>query len=73
MEQLTEDRDRGSMRASCWLPGGYRCGNITRQTFDAARGEGHFLDLRWGGFQCADAPSFGNEKSVAIIGSEAGF
>jgi hypothetical protein len=41
----------------------YRCGNITRQAFDAARGEGHFLGLLWGGFPGADAPSVGTEKT----------
>ena len=64
MEQLAEDKDRGSMAWRCWLIGGYRCGNITRQAFDAARGEGHFLDLLWGGFPGADAPSVGTEKTV---------
>ena len=48
MEQLAEDKDRGSMAWRCWQIGGYRCGNITRQAFDAARGEGHFLDLLLG-------------------------
>ena len=45
MEQLAADKDRGSMAWRCWQVGGYRCGDITRQAFDAARGEGHFLDL----------------------------
>ena len=30
----------------------------------AARGEGHFLDLLWGGFPGADAPSIGTDKTV---------
>ena len=64
MEQLAADRERGSMAWRCWQIGGYRCGNITRQAFDAARGEGHFLDLLWGGFPGADAPSIGTEKTV---------
>ena len=64
MEQLAEDKDRGSMAWRCWQIGGYRCGNVTRQAFDAARGEGHFLDLLWGGFPGADAPSVGTEKTV---------
>ena len=64
MEQLAEDKDRGSMAWRCWQIGGYRCGNITRQAFDAARGEGHFLDLLWGGFPGADAPSIGTDKTV---------
>ena len=64
MEQLAEDKDRGSMAWRFWQIGGYRCGNITRQAFDAARGEGHFLDLLWGGFPGADAPSIGTEKTV---------
>lgn len=64
MEQLAEDRNRGSMAWRWWQIGGYRCGNITRQAFDAARGEGHFLDLLWGGFPGADAPSIGTEKTV---------
>ena len=64
MEQLAEDKNRGSMAWRCWQIGGYRCGNITRQAFDAARGEGHFLDLLWGGFPGADAPSIGTEKTV---------
>lgn len=64
MEQLAEDKDRGSMAWRCWQIGGYRCGNITRQAFDAARYEGHFLDLLWGGFPGADAPSIGTEKTV---------
>ena len=63
MEQLAEDKDRGSMAWRCWQIGGYRCGNITRQAFDAARGEGHFLDLLWGGFPGADAPSVGTDKT----------
>ena len=66
MEQLAEDRERGSMAWRCWQIGGYRCGNITRQAFDAARGEGHFLDLLWGGFPGADAPSIGTEKTVYV-------
>ena len=64
MEQLAEDRDRGSMAWRCWQIGGYRCGNVTRQAFDAARGEGHFLDLLWGGFPSADAPSIGTAETV---------
>lgn len=64
MEQLAEDRDRGSMAWRCWQIGGYRCGNVTRQAFDAARGEGHFLDLLWGGFPGADAPSVGTAETV---------
>ena len=63
MEQLAEDRDRGSMAWRCWQIGGYRCGNVTRQAFDAARGEGHFLDLLWGGFPGADAPSVGTAET----------
>ena len=68
MEQLADDRDRGSMAWRFWQIGGYRCGNITRQAFDAARGEGHFLDLLWGGFPGADAPSVGTEKTVYVKG-----
>jgi len=64
MEQFAADKDRGSMAWRCWQIGGYRCGNIARQAFDAARGEGHFLDLLWGGFPGADAPSIGTEKTV---------
>ena len=64
MEQFAADENRGSMAWRCWQIGGYRCGNITRQAFDAARGEGHFLDLLWGGFPGADAPSIGTEKTV---------
>ena len=64
MENLAEDKERGSMAWRCWQIGGYRCGNVTRQSFDAARGEGHFLDLLWGGFPGADAPSIGTEKTV---------
>ena len=63
MEQLAEDKDRGSMAWRCGQIGGYRCGNITRQAFDAARGEGHFRDLLWGGFPGADAPSIGTDKT----------
>ena len=66
MEQLAADKDRGSMAWRCWQIGGLRCGNITRQAFDAARCEGHFLDLLWGGFPGADAPSIGTEKTVWI-------
>ena len=64
MEQLAEDKERGSMAWRFWQIGGYRCGNITRQAFDAARGEYHWLDLLWGGFPGADAPSVGTEKTV---------
>lgn len=64
MEELAGDENRGSMAWRCWQIGGYRCGNIARQAFDAARGEGHFLDLLWGGFPGADAPSIGTEKKV---------
>ena len=64
MEQFAEDDARGSMAWRCWQIGGCRCGNVTRQAFDAARGEGHFLDLLWGGFPGADAPSVGTEKTV---------
>ncbi len=67
MENFAEDKDRGSMAWRCWQIGGYRCGNVTRQAFDAARGEGHFLDLLWGGFPGADAPSIGTEKTVYSI------
>ena len=66
MEQLAAGKNRGSMAWRCWQIGGLRCGNITRQAFDAARGEGHFLDLLWGGFPGADAPSIGTEKTVWI-------
>ena len=66
MEQFAADEDRGSMAWRCWQIGGYRCGNITRQAFDAARGEGHFLDLLWGGFPGADAPSVGTEKTIYL-------
>lgn len=66
MEQLAADKGRGSMLWRCWQIGGYRCGNITRQSFDAARGEGHLLDLLWGGFPGADAPSIGTEKTVFV-------
>lgn len=64
MEQFAADRDRGSMAWRCWQIGGYRCGNVTRQAFDAARCEGHFRDLLWGGFPGADAPSLGTDKTV---------
>lgn len=64
MEQLAEDRNRGSMAWRCWQIGGYRCGNITRQAFDAARGEYHWLDLLRGGFPGSDAPSIGTDKTV---------
>ena len=64
MEQLAEDKDHGSMAWRCWQIGGYRCGNITRQAFDAARGEYHWLDLLWGGFPGADAPSVGTDKTT---------
>ena len=64
MEQLAEDKNRGSMAWRCWQIGGYRCGNVTRQAFDAARGEYHWLDLLWGGFPGADAPSIGTEKTT---------
>ncbi len=47
---MAADENRGSMAWRCWQIGGYRCGNITRQAFDAVRGEGHFLDSFWGGF-----------------------
>lgn len=63
MELLAEDRERGSMAWRCWQIGGYRCGNITRQAFDAARGEYHWLDILWGGFPGADAPSIGTAKT----------
>ena len=64
MEQLAADENRGSMAWRFWQIGGSRCGNVTLQAFDAARGEGHFLDLLWGGFPGADAPSAGTEKVV---------
>ncbi len=67
MEHFAADEHRGSMLWRCWQIGGYRCGNIVRQAFDAARGEGHFLDLLWGGFPGADAPSIGTEKTVYVI------
>lgn len=63
MENLAEDAERGSMAWRFFLPGGYRCGNISRQAFDAARGEYHWLDLLWGGFPGADAPSVGTDKT----------
>ncbi len=66
MELLAADKNRGAMVWRCWQIGGYRCGNIARQAFDAARGEGHFLDLLWGGFPGADAPSIGTDKTVFI-------
>ena len=64
MERLAADKDRGSMAWRCWQIGGYRCGNITRQAFDAARREWHFPDLFFGGFPGADAPSIGTLKTV---------
>ena len=68
MEQLAEDKDRGSMAWMCWQIGGYRCGNVTRQAFDAARGEGRFLDLRRGRSPrptfVPTRPSVGAEKTV---------
>ena len=64
MENLAFDENRGSMAWRFWQIGGYRCGNITRQAFDAARGERHVLDLLWGGFPGADAPSIGTDKTV---------
>ena len=64
MERLADDENRGSMAWRCWQIGGYRCGNVTRQAFDAARGEGHFLDLLWGGFPGADAPSIGTDHTI---------
>ena len=67
MENLAFDENRGSMAWRFWQIGGYRCGNIMRQAFDAARGEGHFLDLLWGGFLGVDAPSVGTEKTVYDI------
>ena len=67
MERFAEDDARGSMAWRCWQIGGLRCGNVTRQAFDAARGEGHFLDLLWGGFPGADAPSVGTEKTVYYV------
>ena len=66
MEQFAADAHRGSMLWRCWQIGGYRCGNIVRQAFDAARGEGHCLDLLWGGFPGADAPSLGTDKTVYL-------
>ena len=65
MENLAFDESRGLMAWRSWQIGGYRYGNIMRQAFDAARGEGHFLDLLWGGFPGADAPRVGTEKTVA--------
>lgn len=47
-----------------WHIGGYRDGNITRQAYDAARGEGLLLDLLLGGFPGADAPSIGTDKTT---------
>ena len=66
MELLAADENRGSMAWRCWQIGGNRCGNITRQAFDAARGEGHFLDLLCGGFPGADAPSAGTDKTECL-------
>lgn len=37
---------------------------IRLNRIDAARGEGHFFDLLWGGFPGADAPSIGTDKTV---------
>lgn len=68
LEQFAADENRGSMAWRCWQIGGYRCGSVTRQAFDAARGEGHFLDLLWGGFPGADAPSIGTDKTVYVNG-----
>ena len=45
----------------CWQIDGYRCGNVTRQAFDAAR-DGARPSL--GGFPGADAPGVGTEKTV---------
>ena len=64
LENFANDKERGSMAWRCWQIGGYRCGNVTRQAFDAARGRGHFLDLLFGGFPGADAPSLGTEKTA---------
>ena len=67
LEHFAADEHRGSMLWRCWQIGGYRCGNIVRQAVDAARGEGHFLDLLWGGFPGADAPSIGTDKTIYSI------
>ena len=64
LKNFANDKERGSMAWRCWQIGGYRCGNVTRQAFDAARGSGHFLDLLFGGFPGADAPSLGTEKTA---------
>ena len=61
MEQLAEDKDRGSMAWRCWQIGGYRCGNVTRQAFDAARDGARPSHGRFPG---AGAPSIGTEKTV---------
>ena len=69
--RISIENPKGSVRSGA-APDGTKwsnvlacdCGNITRQAFDAARGEGHFLDLLWGGFPGADAPSIGTDKTV---------
>lgn len=67
MELLAADEKRSSMAWRCWQIGGLRCGNVTRQAFDAARGEGHALDLLWGGFPGADAPIIGTSFNCLIF------
>ena len=62
IEALGEDPNRG--RFLLGVPGGYTCGTVARQAFDAARGGWHILDLLWGGFPGADAPSIGTEKTI---------
>ena len=49
LENFANYKERGSMAWRCWQIGGSRCGNVTSQAFDAARGSGYFLDLLYGG------------------------
>lgn len=58
MEGLTAP---GSKAGFDVVPGGFTCSTAARNAFEAARGgvTGHLLDLLWGGYPTANAPTYG--------------
>lgn len=62
MEGLT---DKSNPAGFSVIPGGYTCSTAARNAFEAARGgvTGHLLDLLWGGYPTANAPTYGTTQA----------
>lgn len=72
MKNVGEDQNGSGFS---FVPGGNSCGSVARSAFDAAR-QGtcgpkyHWLDLLWGGFPGANAPTLGTNYGVYDGGSD---